>query len=53
MLENMALVSLPETLNFGLCGKVTLGTKHKGVELMRMLVYSFKLKSSSNLLSCA
>ena len=54
MLEDMALVSLPETINFGLCGKATFGINHKGVELMFcLLVCSYKMKSSSNLLSYA
>lgn len=30
MLENMALVSLPGTVNTGLCGKATSGMMNKG-----------------------
>jgi len=30
MLENMALVSLPGTVNTGLCGKATSGVMNKG-----------------------
>lgn len=42
MLEDMALMFLPDAVNVGLCGKATLGSK--GVEWMVLsIAYSFNI----------
>ncbi len=54
MLENMALVSLPGTVNSGLCGKATFGTiTLKGVDRDAIIFIFFSKESSSKLLSHA
>lgn len=51
MLENMVLVSLPDTVNVGLCGKVTSGDHERRGRSMHFSTTTFNTKTSSNLLS--
>ena len=54
MLENMALVSLPGTVNSGLCGKATFGTiTLKGVDLGGRRIIKKSKEPSRKLLSHA